>query len=230
MAIELLKRIPSLRKTLANDVGAAYEGDPACRTTDEVVLCYPGIAAITVYRIAHELVELDVPFLPRMMTEWAHKETGIDIHPGAKIGEHFFIDHGTGVVIGETCEIGQSRQAVSRGDARSAELSDRCGRPSDPWPKTSSHDRRPRRGLCQRNHSGRPYGDRPQLRDRFERVDHQERFTQHDGDVGKATAACSRWGDRRGSARPRYEFPDLSGWQNDGWQNDGGDLPTTAAA
>ena len=107
MAIELLKRIPKLRETLAKDVFAAYEGDPACQTTDEVVLCYPGIAAITVYRIAHELVELDVPFLPRMMTEWAHKETGIDIHPGAKIGDYFFIDHGTGVVVGETCEIGQ---------------------------------------------------------------------------------------------------------------------------
>ena len=107
MAIELLKRIPALRQTLAKDVYAAFEGDPACRTTDEVVLCYPGIMAISVYRIAHELVQLDVPFLPRMMTEWAHKETGIDIHPGARIGEYFVIDHGTGVVVGETCEIGE---------------------------------------------------------------------------------------------------------------------------
>jgi serine O-acetyltransferase len=107
MAIELLKRIPQLRKTLATDVQASYAGDPACRTTDEVVFCYPGFEAVTVYRIAHELEKLDVPFIPRMMTEWAHKQTGIDIHPGAKIGEYFFIDHGTGVVIGETCEIGQ---------------------------------------------------------------------------------------------------------------------------
>ncbi|MGC6441537.1 MAG: serine O-acetyltransferase EpsC [Rubripirellula sp.] len=106
MAIELLKRIPKLRLILAKDVEAAYDGDPACRTTDEIVLCYPGVMAITVYRIAHELVQLDVPFLPRMMTEWAHQKTGIDIHPGATIGEYFFIDHGTGVVIGETCEIG----------------------------------------------------------------------------------------------------------------------------
>ncbi|QDT05358.1 Serine acetyltransferase [Rubripirellula lacrimiformis] len=107
MAIELLKCIPGLRRTLATDVQAAYDGDPACLTTDEVVFCYPGFEAVTIYRIAHELVRLDVPFIPRMMTEWAHKETGIDIHPGATIGDYFFIDHGTGVVIGETCEIGQ---------------------------------------------------------------------------------------------------------------------------
>jgi serine O-acetyltransferase len=107
MAIELLKRVPELRRVLANDVQAAYDGDPACKTTDEVVFCYPGFAAITVYRIAHELLKLHVPFIPRMMTEWAHKETGIDIHPGAQIGEYFFIDHGTGVVVGETCEIGE---------------------------------------------------------------------------------------------------------------------------
>ncbi|KAA5547349.1 serine acetyltransferase [Roseiconus nitratireducens] len=106
MAIELLDRIPAIRMMLARDVQAAFEGDPACQTTDEVVFCYPGIEAITVYRIAHELVRLDVPFIPRMMCEWAHQRTGIDIHPGAKIGEYFFIDHGTGVVIGETCEIG----------------------------------------------------------------------------------------------------------------------------
>lgn len=107
MAIELLKRIPVLRRTLGTDVQAAYDGDPACQTTDEVVFCYPGFEAITVFRIAHELTELDVPFIPRMMTEWAHKQTGIDIHPGARIGDHFFIDHGTGVVIGETCDIGE---------------------------------------------------------------------------------------------------------------------------
>lgn len=107
MAIELLKRIPLIRRTLATDVQAAYDGDPACQTTDEVVFCYPGFEAVTVYRIAHELVELDVPFIPRMMTEWAHKQTGIDIHPGATIGDYFFIDHGTGVVIGETCDIGE---------------------------------------------------------------------------------------------------------------------------
>lgn len=106
MAIELLSRIPRLREMLSTDVRAAFDGDPACQTTDEIVFCYPGFEAVTVYRIAHELVDLGVPFIPRMMSEWAHKQTGIDIHPGATIGTHFFIDHGTGVVIGETCEIG----------------------------------------------------------------------------------------------------------------------------
>jgi len=107
MAIELLRRIPDLRQTLSTDVRAAFDGDPAVTTTDEVVFCYPGFEAVTVYRIAHELAKLGVPFIPRMMTEWAHQRTGIDIHPGATIGNHFFIDHGTGVVIGETCEIGE---------------------------------------------------------------------------------------------------------------------------
>lgn len=107
MAIDFLERIPDLRRILATDVQAAYDGDPACRSTDEVVFCYPGLEAITIHRIAHELHVLGVPFIPRMMAEWAHKETGIDIHPGAHIGPYFFIDHGTGVVIGETCDIGE---------------------------------------------------------------------------------------------------------------------------
>jgi serine O-acetyltransferase len=106
MAIAFLEGIPALRKILATDAQAAYSGDPACKSIDEVVFCYPGLEAITVHRIAHELRRLGVPFIPRMMSEWAHKQTGIDIHPGATIGHHFFIDHGTGVVIGETCEIG----------------------------------------------------------------------------------------------------------------------------
>jgi serine O-acetyltransferase len=101
-----LERIPELRRVLANDVQAAYDGDPACKSLDEVIFCYPGLEAITVYRLAHEMHALGIPFIPRMMTEWAHGRTGIDIHPGATIGEHFFIDHGTGVVIGETCDIG----------------------------------------------------------------------------------------------------------------------------
>ena len=85
---------------------AAFDGDPSCTGPDEVIFCYPGLEAVTVYRLAHELHRLNVPFIPRMMTEWAHRETGIDIHPGAVIGQHFFIDHGTGVVIGETAVIG----------------------------------------------------------------------------------------------------------------------------
>jgi serine O-acetyltransferase len=107
IAIQFLERLPELRKQLATDVEAAFEGDPACKNRDEIIFCYPGLEAVTVFRLAHELNKLDVPFIPRMMTEWAHQKTGIDIHPGASIGKHFFIDHGTGVVIGETCEIGQ---------------------------------------------------------------------------------------------------------------------------
>ncbi|MFO0788282.1 MAG: serine acetyltransferase [Pirellulales bacterium] len=103
-----LERLPEIRKVLATDVQAAYDGDPACKSLDEVIFCYPGLEAITIYRLAHVLYELDIPFIPRMMTEAAHSRTGIDIHPGAKIASHFFIDHGTGVVIGETTDIGQN--------------------------------------------------------------------------------------------------------------------------
>lgn len=105
-AFLFIQSLPHLRKILATDVRAAYEGDPAVTNHDEVIFCYPGIAAITIYRIAHRLYELEVPVLPRMMSEYAHSITGIDIHPGAEIGESFFIDHGTGVVIGQTAVIG----------------------------------------------------------------------------------------------------------------------------
>jgi len=101
-----LEQLPELRGILALDVQAAYDGDPAVKSPGEVIFCYPGLMAITVYRLAHLLYALEVPLIPRMMTEWAHSKTGIDIHPGARIGAHFFIDHGTGVVVGETCEIG----------------------------------------------------------------------------------------------------------------------------
>ncbi len=107
MAIEFLEKIPDLRKILATDVQAALAGDPAVKEVDEVIFCYPGLEAVTIYRVAHELYRLKIPFIPRMLTEWAHRETGIDIHPGARIADHFFIDHGTGVVIGQTCEIGR---------------------------------------------------------------------------------------------------------------------------
>ncbi len=102
-----LKRIPALREILATDVQAAYDGDPAAFNTDEVIFSYPGVYAISVNRIAHELHLLGIPLIPRIMTEYAHSLTGIDIHPGATIGSYFFIDHGTGVVVGETTEIGK---------------------------------------------------------------------------------------------------------------------------
>ncbi len=106
--MKFLQRIPHLREMLAGDVQAAYDGDPAAINTDEVLLAYPGMLAITVYRVAHELWKLEVPLIPRIMTEHAHGWTGIDIHPGAQIGKNFFIDHGTGVVIGETTQIGEN--------------------------------------------------------------------------------------------------------------------------
>jgi len=107
VTIRLLEQIPELRKTLTEDVQAAFDGDPAAKNLDEILFCYPGVSAVTVFRLAHELYALRVPLIPRMMTEYAHGKTGIDIHPGATIGRRFFIDHGTGVVIGETTEIGE---------------------------------------------------------------------------------------------------------------------------
>jgi serine O-acetyltransferase len=107
-AIEFLRLLPRIRYVLEEDVEAAYLGDPAAKGHYEIIFCYPGLEAVTVYRLAHELVLLGVPLIPRMMTEQAHSKTGIDIHPGARIGSGFFIDHGTGVVIGETCDIGKN--------------------------------------------------------------------------------------------------------------------------
>jgi serine O-acetyltransferase len=103
---DFLTRLPELRRLLALDAVAAYEGDPAAPGPSEAIFCYPGVRALTSHRIAHELYDLQVPLIPRMISEHAHSETGIDIHPGATIGESFFIDHGTGVVIGETTIIG----------------------------------------------------------------------------------------------------------------------------
>jgi serine O-acetyltransferase len=103
---KLFRELPAIRALLLTDVEAAYEGDPSARTREEIILSYPFLEAIAIQRVAHFLYRHDVPLVPRMMTEWAHALTGIDIHPGASIGSHFFIDHGTGVVIGETCRIG----------------------------------------------------------------------------------------------------------------------------
>ncbi len=101
-----LDTLPGVWEVIGKDVQAAYEGDPAARSTDEILLAYPAFTAICIYRMAHQLLLLEVPLVPRMMTEYAHELTGIDIHPGATIGPYFFIDHGTGVVIGETTTIG----------------------------------------------------------------------------------------------------------------------------
>jgi len=103
----LLAELPAIRDALILDVQAAYDGDPAAQSLDEVILAYPGFRAITVHRVAHELYRLGVPLMPRILSEWAHTETGADIHPGAEIGESFFIDHATGAVVGETTTIGR---------------------------------------------------------------------------------------------------------------------------
>ena len=129
-AKEFLSRLPRIKSLLLKDVEALYEGDPAAKSREEVLLCYPGFYAISIYRLAHELYALSVPLLPRIMTEYAHEKTGVDIHAGATIGEYFFIDHGTGIVVGETCVIGDHvklYQGVTLG-AKSFEL-DENGNP-----------------------------------------------------------------------------------------------------
>lgn len=108
ISVEFFKKIPKIREYLETDVQAFFDGDPAAFNKNEIILCYPGLYAITVNRIAHELFMLGVPLIPRIMTEHAHNKTGIDIHPGATIGKYFFIDHGTGIVVGETTIIGDN--------------------------------------------------------------------------------------------------------------------------
>ncbi|HTL67982.1 MAG TPA: serine O-acetyltransferase [Lacunisphaera sp.] len=130
IATELFNRLPEIRRVVQTDVQAAYTGDPAARSIEEIILAYPCVLAISLQRIAHELYRLGVPLLPRMLTEYGHERTGIDLHPGATIGTHFFIDHGTGVVIGESATIGNHvklYQGVTLG-AKSFEV-DNAGNP-----------------------------------------------------------------------------------------------------
>lgn len=124
LTVSFMNKLPDIARVLDTDITAAYNGDPAALSREEILLAYPGFEAVSIYRMAHELYKLHVPLLPRVLTELAHDRTGIDIHPGASIGEYFFIDHGTGVVIGETCTIGDRvkiYQGVTLG-ARSFEL------------------------------------------------------------------------------------------------------------
>jgi serine O-acetyltransferase len=126
LAYEILDEIPKIKEKLIKDVIALYEGDPAARSPEEVILSYPGFYAISIYRLAHEFYVRKIPYIARLMTEFAHEKTGIDIHAGATIGEYFFIDHGTGIVIGETTTIGERvkiYQGVTLG-AKSFELDD----------------------------------------------------------------------------------------------------------
>ena len=108
LCLDFFSRLPAIRALIQTDLQAAFDGDPAATGKEEIILSYPGLFAITVYRLAHGLYELGLPMIPRMMTEYAHSITGIDIHPGAKVGAAFFIDHGTGIVIGETAVIGEN--------------------------------------------------------------------------------------------------------------------------
>ena len=108
IVMQLINKLPSIRQTIQTDIQAAYNGDPAAISTEEILLSYPSVTAVCIHRIAHELYKLNVKIIPRIMSEYMHGLTGIDIHPGASIGESFFIDHGTGVVIGETCTIGNN--------------------------------------------------------------------------------------------------------------------------
>ena len=130
VAYEIISEIPKIKSTLLKDVCALYEGDPAANSPEEIILSYPGFYAVSIYRIAHEFYKRKIPYLPRLMTEYAHEKTGVDINAGAKIGEYFFIDHGTGIVIGETTTIGDRvkiYQGVTLG-AKSFEL-DENGNP-----------------------------------------------------------------------------------------------------
>ena len=123
---ELLRALPEILEILKTDIQAGYEGDPAAKSTDEIIITYPAFRAIAIYRIAHKMYQMEIPLIPRVMTEYAHKITGIDIHPGATIGPYFFIDHGTGVVVGETTVIGEHcklYQHVTLG-AKSFDLAD----------------------------------------------------------------------------------------------------------
>ena len=164
VVLHFLGCIPELRKILNTDVKAAYEGDPAAASIEEVVFSYPSIDAITAYRVAHVLYQHKVPMIPRIITEHAHSSTGIDIHPAAKIGERFFIDHGTGVVIGETAVIGDNVK-VYQGVTLGALSVSRGEIGGSGW-QAPSNDRGQRHDLCWRFDSRRRHSDRSRVRDR----------------------------------------------------------------
>ena len=170
---DFFKQLPSVRRMLWTDIDAAYEGDPAATSYEEIILAYPALEAIAIYRMAH-LLYGKVPLIPRIMTEWAHSRTGIDIHPGAQIGSHFFIDHGTGVVVGETTQIGSHvklYQGVSF-IARSLGAGQATARE-----KTPSHDRRRRLHLCRNHDHGRRHRDWREFHHRRERFPDKKRST-----------------------------------------------------
>jgi serine O-acetyltransferase len=167
--------LSEVRELLRTDIEAAYEGDPAALYSEEIILSYPFIEAITIQRLAHILYVAGAPIIPRMMTEWAHSRTGIDIHPGAKIGSHFFIDHGTGVVIGETCKIGK-RVKLYHGVTLGARsfAKDEAGHIVKGG-KRHPERRGQRDDLSELNHSRRRNGHRRELHHRRECVSDAQR-------------------------------------------------------
>ena len=167
---QTMERMDQIRKMLQTDIQAAYEGDPAAISPDEVILCYPAFRAIVVYRIAHCLYILKVPIIPRMMTELAHSWTGIDIHPGATIGPSFFIDHGTGVVIGETCTIGSRVKLYQHVTLGSEELQGGGRRQPGEGHQTPPGHWQRRSDLRRRHGAGRRYEGGRRLRHRRQRL------------------------------------------------------------
>ena len=168
---ELLEKLPEIRAMLSGDIQAAYSGDPAAVSTEEVILSYPCVLAITTYRIAHELYLSGVPLIPRIMSEHMHSLTGIDIHPGAKIGKNFFIDHGTGVVIGETAEIGDNVKLYQGVTLGRTEFSKRRERQHHQRTQTPPNRRKQRRHLFRRNLAWSRNSNRRQRSHRRKRLD-----------------------------------------------------------
>lgn len=178
VSLDFFRAIPALRDVIQTDVEAFYDGDPAAYSTDEIVYCYPGIFAITVYRLAHVLYAMGVPLLPRIMTEHAHSETGIDINPGAAIGKYFFIDHGTGIVIGETTVIGDHvkvYQGVTLGALTTRGGQSLRGKRRHPTIEDNVTI------YAGASHSGRRYGHWPGLRHRLQCLYHPFHSPLHHG-------------------------------------------------
>ena len=198
--LQFLDQLPELRRVLANDVQAAFDGDPACKNVDEVIFCYPGFEAITVYRLAHILYELQIPFIPRMMTEWAHGRTGIDIHPGAYDWRILLHRSRHGCRSRSDVRDRRTRENLSRGDAWSPQLSHRWRWTTRSRAKASSDDRRSRGHLCKCHGPRRQNCSWPRRGDRLQRLDHFQRCTTHYRGVGKAQTESSERTSRRSAA------------------------------
>ena len=198
LTLEFLDSLPRIRELLQTDTEAAYNGDPAALSKEEVIVAYPFIEAIAVQRLAHELYLKNIPLIPRIMTEWAHARTGMDLHPGAQIGTHFFVDHCTGTVVGETTIIGnhvKMYQGVGL-VAKSLAAGQAVARAETP-----SDHRRPRDHLCRRHHHGRRHRRRRRQHHRRECVPHHQRPAEFAGGAGRGQ--CEGDEERHRPAAPR---------------------------